>query len=388
MTSRKGLQLASVAGVPIYISWSWWFFAALIIVLFRPTFAQALPDASTGWTWAVSAFFVLIMFGTVLIHEIAHALAAVSFRWKVNDVTLNFWGGATVYEHSSTGKAQTPLRSLTVALVGPISNLLIAGIAWLLLQMLLEPTGTTQVLLTVTVWTNLLIGVFNLLPGHPLDGGRIVESATWAATGSRARGMRAAGWSGRIIVLLLFLVGFFVPLLQTGEVSIFAVLIIVMIGFMLWQAASGAIKAANMQLVAERMRIIDLMTPVHTIMADASISELVPLLSDAGPGDEYQQLPIAVLEHAETSEDEILVGLVDHSALSTVPRSSWHLPVNAVSQAVNRRAQIGASEAIEDLFTTFMEFPDELVAVVDTTHSRHKIIGIVNPETLAGRLHA
>ncbi|MDN6500260.1 MAG: site-2 protease family protein, partial [Yaniella sp.] len=204
MTAKKGLKIASLAGIPIYVSWSWWFFAALIMVVFRPTFSQALPDASTAWTWAVAAFFVLIMFGTVLIHELAHALAAISFRWKVNEVTLNFWGGATIYEHSSTGKEQTPLRSLTVAIVGPISNLVIAGAAWLLLQVLLDPSGTAQVLLTITVWTNLLIGIFNLLPGHPLDGGRVVESSVWAATGSRARGMRAAGWSGRVIVLLLF----------------------------------------------------------------------------------------------------------------------------------------------------------------------------------------
>src|SRR5690625_4284304 len=93
MLSKKGFKIASIAGVPIYISWSWWFFAALIVVIFRPTFALSLPEASTEWTWAVSVFFVLIMFGTVLIHELAHALAALSFRWQVNEITLNFWGG-------------------------------------------------------------------------------------------------------------------------------------------------------------------------------------------------------------------------------------------------------------------------------------------------------
>ena len=80
MTTKKGLRIASLAGVPICVSWSWWFFAALLLVVFRPTFAQALPEASTGWTWAVSAFFVLIMFATVLVHEVAHAIAAMTFR--------------------------------------------------------------------------------------------------------------------------------------------------------------------------------------------------------------------------------------------------------------------------------------------------------------------
>lgn len=388
MTAKKGLKIASLAGIPIYVSWSWWFFAALIMVVFRPTFSQALPDASTAWTWAVAAFFVLIMFGTVLIHELAHALAAISFRWKVNEVTLNFWGGATIYEHSSTGKEQTPLRSLTVAIVGPISNLVIAGAAWLLLQVLLDPSGTAQVLLTITVWTNLLIGIFNLLPGHPLDGGRVVESSVWAATGSRARGMWAAGWSGRVIVLLLFVGGVLVPLLQTGELSPFTLVIIVLLGAMLWQAASAAIKTAEAQLLAERLTIIELMTPVQTVLSHASISELIPLLNGSGPGREYQQLPIAVLDLNEHNGHEVLVGIVDSGALASVPRSAWNLPVSTVSRTVNPGAQVHSSDTVEHLFTTFMEFPNEIIAVIDETQVPHRILGIINPETLAGRLNA
>lgn len=388
MTAKKGLQIASVAGIPIYVSWSWWFFAALIMVVFRPTFSQALPAASTAWTWAVAAFFVLIMFGTVLIHELAHALAASSFRWKVNEVTLNFWGGATVYEHSSTGKAQTPLRSLTVAIVGPISNLIIAAAAWLLLQVLLDPAGTAQVLLTITVWTNLLIGIFNLLPGHPLDGGRVVESSVWAATGSRARGMRAAGWSGRIIVLLLLVGGVLVPFVQTGEISPFTLVIVVLLGTMLWQAASAAIKSAEAQLLAEQLTIPELTTPVQTILSDASISKLLPLLDGSRPGHEYQQLPIAVLELDAHSGHEVLVGLVDSQALASVPRSAWHLPVSTVSRAINPRAQVRASDTVETLFTAVMEFPNELLAVIDDTQMPHRILGIINPATLAGRLQA
>lgn len=388
MTAKKGLKIASLAGIPIYVSWSWWFFAALIMVVFRPTFSQALPDASTAWTWAVAAFFVLIMFGTVLIHELAHALAAISFRWKVNEVTLNFWGGATIYEHSSTGKEQTPLRSLTVAIVGPISNLVIAGAAWLLLQVLLDPSGTAQVLLTITVWTNLLIGIFNLLPGHPLDGGRVVESSVWAATGSRARGMRAAGWSGRVIVLLLFVGGVLIPLVQNGELSPFTLVIIVLLGTMLWQAASAAIKTAEAQLLAERLTITGLMTPVQTVLSHASISELIPLLNGSGPGREYQQLPIAVLELDEHNGHEVLVGIVDPGALASVPRSAWHLPVSTVSRTVNPGAQVRSSDTVENLFTTFMEFPNELIGVVDETQVPHRILGIINPETLAGRLNA
>src|SRR5699024_12059508 len=106
--------------------------------------------------------------------------------------------------------------------------------------------------------------------------GRIVESAVWASTGSRARGMRAAGWSGRIIVILLFLGGVLFPFLRTGELSILSVVIVVMVGLMLWQAASATIKTAEAQLVADKMRLTNLMTQARTIIGDASMSMVIP----------------------------------------------------------------------------------------------------------------
>src|SRR5690625_7178819 len=124
-----------------------------------------------------------------------------------------------------------------------------------------------------------------------------------------------------------------------------------MSGPMLRQAATAAIKTAEMQLLAERMRITDLMTPARTIMSDASIAKLVPLLTGTRPGQEYQQLPIAVLDIAETTGDEMLVGIIDFAALSGVPRSSWHLPAHAVSRAMDQAAQTGASDSLENLFT-------------------------------------
>lgn len=387
MTTKKGLRIASLAGVPIYVSWSWWFFAALLLVVFRPTFAQALPEASTGWTWAVSAFFVLIMFATVLVHEVAHAIAAMTFRWKVYEITLNFWGGATTYTHSAQGKTHSPLRALTVALVGPLSNLLIAGLTWLLLQLLLDPTGTTMVLLTVTVWTNALIGLFNLLPGLPLDGGQVVESAVWAVTGSRARGMRAAGWSGRVIVGLLIIGGVVVPWLRSGDLSIFGVVIVLMIGTMLWQAASAAIRTAKVQLLAERMRITDLMTPVLKIAADAQISQLVGQLQQHVPGSEYQRFPVVILQLDPVSGNEEVIGLIDYGALSAVPRDAWQLSVTTVSRRMRPEARIAADRSVAELFTRLGQYPGDVLAVVDTSQSPHTIVGLVDPADLAGRLH-
>src|SRR5699024_1116640 len=133
----------------------------------------------------------------------------------------------------------------------------------------------------------------------------------------RARGMRAAGWSGRVIVLLLFVGGVLVPLLQTGELSPFTLVIIVLLDAMLWQAASAAIKTAEVQLLAERLTIIEFMTPVQTVLSHASFSELIPLLNGSVPGRELLQLLIAVRDLNARSGHDVRVGIVDSCALAS-----------------------------------------------------------------------
>lgn len=388
MSKKKGLKILSVAGVPIYVSWSWWIFAALIMVLFRPTFAQVLPTASSWWPWVVAAAFVGIMFVTVFLHELAHAIAALAFGWKVNDVTLNFWGGVTVYEHSASGKKPTPLRSLFVALVGPVANLLVAGLAWVALEALLDSSGTAVVLLNATIWTNLLIGVFNLLPGHPLDGGRIVESSVWAATGSRAKGLRAAGWSGRLIVVLLILGIVVLPFLQDRTVQLGNLVIAVLLGSMLWQAASSAIKVAQTQLTLETLSIQQLMTPVQTVDSRSTVETMFSELGSSLFANEYSQTPVAVIHLDPQTHHEVLIGVIDAQAVASVPEGAGGVPVIAVAKKTNPQARVGVYDEVEDLLASFSAYPHTVIAVIDDSKSPHTILGIVHPDTLAARLHA
>ncbi|WP_218220076.1 site-2 protease family protein [Nesterenkonia sp. Act20] len=251
MTSRPGTGARRsarmrIAGVPVRFRVSWFLVSGAIVLLFGPQVQRIFPELGI-LAYAVALGYALLLMLSVLAHELAHALAARSFGWPSTEIELNLWGGHTEF----LAHRATPVKSLAVSLAGPAANLVIAGLGWYF-SGLFELTGVAALLIQVTVLVNFMVGVFNLLPGLPLDGGRIVESAVWGATGSQDRGLRAAGWAGRVVVVLL-LSGLAV-LVITGirEISLVVVVVAVMVSFFLWQGASESIRVANARLSRSR----------------------------------------------------------------------------------------------------------------------------------------
>lgn len=246
MASRSGITLARIAGIPIRFQYSWFLVTAAIVVLFGPQVSRIFPEIGLG-AYAVALGYALLLMLSVLAHELAHALSARVFGWPSTEIELNLWGGHTQFiAHDAT-----PGKSLAVSLAGPASNLVIAGVGWSLIQAM-EPTAVAGLLAEVTVLVNLLVGLFNLLPGNPLDGGRLVESVVWQITGDQDRGMLAAGWAGRAVVGLL--VGFVVwqVFLAGPQTNLVLVVVATMICFFLWQGAGESIRIARARLRRQR----------------------------------------------------------------------------------------------------------------------------------------
>ncbi len=202
----------------------------------------------------VTAFFVafayaLLLLISVLAHELAHALTAKLFHWPTEKIVLNLWGGHTQFQSFTA----SPGRSVLVAMAGPAANFVLAGAGWLLL-FYGDLGGVADILANIFVWANLLIGIFNVLPGLPLDGGRLVESAVWKATGSQDKGTIAAGWAGRIIVVALALWFIVLPLLSGARPDISFTLITALVGSFLWMGASASIQQARMRA---RLYLVD-----------------------------------------------------------------------------------------------------------------------------------
>ena len=214
----KGIVIGRVAGAPVIVTRSWFLAAIVLTILFLPTVQGLAPHLGAG-AYLVAFVFVLLLFGSVFLHEAAHALVARARGQNVTELAITIWGGHTAY----TGGLGRPLDGFLVAVVGPLTNLVLAGGFWVAFQA--SPVmNVPTLLLWAGAVSNAFVGVFNLLPGLPLDGGQILESLVWAVTGKRNRGTIAAGWVGRVVAVGVLLWALVVPLVVGARPDITTVL--------------------------------------------------------------------------------------------------------------------------------------------------------------------
>jgi Zn-dependent protease len=180
-------KVATVRGIPLYISTSWFVIAGLYVWLRYEALTRILVEPAEAATIAVIG--AVLFFGSVLLHEAAHAVMARSLDLPVSGITLVFWGGATETKASAKG----PLGEFLVAFVGPATTLVLAGVFWFAETL---TNGLLAETLRSLAELSLIFAAFNALPGFPLDGGRMLLAAVWGATGNRRTAMRVAGYGG------------------------------------------------------------------------------------------------------------------------------------------------------------------------------------------------
>lgn len=264
---RGGIPLGRIASVPIVLAYSWFVIAAYVVIVFGPRVSEQFPNLGLTAYLVAFAYAVLLML-SVLVHELAHALSARVFGWPTEKIVLTLWGGHTQF----SGFIATPGRSVVMAMAGPAANALIAVVGWLLLP-LLDPGSVGSLVISILVWANFLIAAFNVLPGLPLDGGRMVESLVWKATGSQHKGTVAAGWAGRVIVILMVLGLLVVPLLSGGAPDITVLIITLLVAGFMWMGASSAIYAAHLRLRVDRTTARQLMQAAIGVSLGASVQQ-------------------------------------------------------------------------------------------------------------------
>jgi Zn-dependent protease len=248
--SGHGVRIARIAGVPVFLSPSWFVIAVVIVAIVASPY---LPDRA-GLGVALGVTQALLLLVSVLVHEAAHALTARAFHMPVIRIVANLWGGHTSFEAARS----TPGRMAAIAAAGPAANAVLAVLAWLAL---LETTGDrTSLVLNGLVIINGSLAVLNILPGMPLDGGQVVESLVWKATGDRNRGAVVAGWFGRVLTILLVL-WFFVRPLAQGQAIGFDSIWVLVIGSVLWTGASQSISRGRALSQIEALRISQVMEP-------------------------------------------------------------------------------------------------------------------------------
>jgi len=326
-------RIGKIAGIEIDINWSWIVILVLLTVsLATGWFPQLYPGWSTATSWIISLISALLLFVSVLLHELAHSLVARRSGLKVKNITLFIFGGVSNIEQ----EPKSPGVEFWMALVGPLTSLFIGAVCFLLLLPLRGTRSQLEGILFYLAVSNILLGLFNLIPAFPLDGGRVLRAIVWKITGSLQTATRAASLSGQVFAYLFILGGLW--LIFAGNV-----LDGVWIGFIGWfllSAAQSANAQGMLQSTLRGVTVAEVMNPAPpTVPATISLQELV---------DEYF-LPHA-LRYALVMQDDRLAGMITLSDIRHVPREQWgSTPVGRAMVPVERLHVVTPQQNLNDV---------------------------------------
>ena len=191
----RGFRIATIRGVPVNVDSSWIWIAVLLVATFWARLDQEFPDIASGEAFGYAVFGALVFFGSVFLHEAAHAIAARANGIEVHGITLVFFGGFTAARADEKG----PGPALTIAALGPGTSLGLSGVFWLLSRLTEDTAGPLPGLLSYVAAVNLFMAIFNALPGLPLDGGRMLQSVVWRVTHDQQKATRIAARSGLVV---------------------------------------------------------------------------------------------------------------------------------------------------------------------------------------------
>lgn len=323
---KKGFRLGRFFGIEVNIDWSLFLIFFLITWNLSSGFGSIHQDWSTILTWGTAVVAAILFFASVLMHELAHSLVARSQGLPVRRITLFLFGGVSNIQR----EPPSPTAEFLITIVGPITSILLGfifiAISGIPTDTLLASADENMNVLkglgpipTLLLWLgpiNILLGLFNLVPGFPLDGGRIVRSILWAITNNLRRATRVASYLGQGIAWLMIGTGFAmvfgvqIPFFGTGLVS---GLWLAFIGWFLHSAASSSYQQVVIRDILEDVPVSQIMRgDAPTVSPDITIRNLV-----------YDHI-MRTDEHSfPVIESGKLVGLVTLEDVRTVPQVAW-----------------------------------------------------------------
>jgi Zn-dependent protease/CBS domain-containing protein len=266
---KASFKLFRIAGITIGIHYTWIF----AFIFFSWTLAQAYfpslyPDWSTALYWVTGIIGSLLIFVSVLLHELAHSLVAKTRGVAVQSITLFLLGGASNLEE----EPDKPAAEFFMAIVGPLSSLALAAILWGLSLLPIDKTTPLAALLSYIAIVNMYLGVFNLLPGFPMDGGRVLRSLIWGSTGSLSRATNIASIVGQFFGWAFIGLGLFLMI----SVSFINGLWIAFLGWFLNSSADASRKEVALRERLSHIKVKELMNPnITTIEPETTVEDMV-----------------------------------------------------------------------------------------------------------------
>jgi Zn-dependent protease len=312
--NKQYFSLGKIFGIPLAVDYSWF----LIFILLTWTLATGyFPSEFKNWPtlqyWIVGGVTAVLFFGSVLVHEIGHSLMALRFKIPVHRIVLYIFGGASEIGEESPGA----WTDFWITLVGPVVNLVLWAILSLAVRLLPGSSPFTAVV-EYLAYINLLLGLFNLIPGYPLDGGKILMAIIWGVTHKKALAVMTAATVGSFFAYLFIFAG--VAVLISG--SILNGLWIAFIGWFILNASGGEARRERIKSELAGHTVVEAMSRAYvTINPDTPLQALA---------DEH------ILGGGRRSllvkRGDTVVGLATMHVLQTVPKEEW--PFTTVSQVM------------------------------------------------------
>jgi Zn-dependent protease/CBS domain-containing protein len=355
-----GLSLGRIFGIEIRIDWSWLLIFVLVTWNLASLFGQTHSNWSTSQSLLLAVVAAILFFGSVLAHELAHSLVAQTRGVPVRSITLFLFGGVSNIQRDP----DSPAAEFLITIVGPIMSLVI-GVVLLLAagigfgttsQAISDPTAIIKQagpLTTMALWlgsVNLMLGVFNLIPGFPLDGGRVLRSILWAATGSVRKATRWASYVGQaiawafIVIGVSMIFGVSIPFFGQGFIN---GLWLAFIGWFLNTASAQSYQSVVIQDVLAHVPVERMMrTDPPTVPPDITVSTLV---HDHLMGSDEQSFPVMAADGA-------MRGIVTLDDVRRLPHERWDdTRVMDIMTPASELMTVPADEDAADAFNKLME---------------------------------
>jgi Zn-dependent protease len=300
------VRIARPFGIPVYVSPYWFLIAAVFVLLYANSAALA---GSSGVRYVVAAAFVVLLWVSVLVHELSHSLVARGFGLPVRRITLYPLGGFSEIEQ----EPPTPGKEFLVSAAGPVLSLALAGVGYVLVEAV-HPHGLTGLLIQQLVWANLLVGIFNLLPGLPLDGGRMLRAGVWKVTGKPAAATVAAAWAGRLLAVAVLVIPPTLLALAGYQVQIFDVVWFGLIAAFMWTGATQSLRATRVRQRLPALQARTLARRAIPIPATLPLAEAIRRADAAGAR------AVVIVDHEDKP-----IAIVNESAVMATPpqRRPW-----------------------------------------------------------------
>jgi Zn-dependent protease/predicted transcriptional regulator len=366
MPISPGFRIGRIFGIPIYVHASWFIIFVLITSMLGMQFTQEHPQWTAAQHWTVGVITSLLFFASVLFHELSHSMIARIYKIRVISITLFVFGGV-----ARLGREPSkPIQEFNIAIAGPIASLVLAA-GFSTLTVFFPYTQMLGALATWLWQTNTGLALFNLLPGFPLDGGRVFRAIVWGVTKDFARATKAAALSGKVVAYGMIILG--AGIAMTGKGQWMSGLWLAFIGWFLLNAAQESAAQVAIRETLSGLHAADVMShEVPTVPRDISLEEYGQEVARTGRRC-----------HLVTTDDR-LVGMMNVNTLNAVPRNEW--PNMSVQGAMIPREKILWARPDEPLLGLLERLVsadvNQMPVVSDTENDGAHIVGMITRDSI------